>query len=520
MPHLAFADYHPALTGSKRHASFPFPIRCRRGEYISHAGSVVCLAWSPDGKQVGAAFDSDFEAHIWDSVTGRYLRSIGRDRIGPFPTRKESTNAIQWDPKGRDMIATASDHPVIWDATANPQLRLPIEKQGVINVIAWSPDGHFLATGSEDGSARIWDPSPTSAESRAIWGSNYAYGVRWGADGRAIFTINPRQVTKWNVEDGKFIYMVNPPPPGATQLNQFTDLDLSPDGKTLAAAVAPDQQAFALDPKTGDKVFTFETNQVAASAGSETTEVTASIGPIAWSPDGKKLLASRPFSGFSISQQGAPTKFFPVKGQYFDSVAWSPDGNCFVSTSWELDRVVHTVGSVDVWDANSGSLVRRLSGNTSKQVLQPHGRRIAWSPDGNRIAAVEGDLVNIFDGSSWKRLAPCTGEGWVVSAIDWSRDGRFLAIGDFRGNTVVCDPDSGRSLLVLPGQRNSVLSVAWSPDGKFLASSGENEPIQIYAIDLGELVSIANKRVTRPFTSEECMRYSSTEKCPPAAGSK
>jgi hypothetical protein len=39
--------------------------------------------------------------------------------------------------------------------------------------------------------------------------------------------------------------------------------------------------------------------------------------------------------------------------------------------------------------------------------------------------------------------------------------------------------------------------------------------VQVYAIDVRDLLDLARKRVTRDFTPDECNRYFQSEKCPP-----
>jgi WD40 repeat protein len=60
-----------------------------------------------------------------------------------------------------------------------------------------------------------------------------------------------------------------------------------------------------------------------------------------------------------------------------------------------------------------------------------------------------------------------------------------------------------------------VYGLAFSPDGKHLATSGEDGIVQVYTLDIGELLDLARTRVTRTLTPDECQRYFQSPACPP-----
>jgi WD40 repeat protein len=70
----------------------------------------------------------------------------------------------------------------------------------------------------------------------------------------------------------------------------------------------------------------------------------------------------------------------------------------------------------------------------------------------------------------------------------------------------VWDAVRGQELLTLSGHKGIVNGVAFSPDGKRLATASADGNVQIYAMDIHDLLKLARSRVTRDLTPDECKR--------------
>jgi len=89
-----------------------------------------------------------------------------------------------------------------------------------------------------------------------------------------------------------------------------------------------------------------------------------------------------------------------------------------------------------------------------------------------------------------------------MSAV-YSPDGQWIMTASWDGTARGWDAQTGTELFTLTGHRNYLMSAIYSPDGKRIVTAGDDRIFQIYTTDMGELLPIAESRVTRQRTAEE-----------------
>jgi WD40 repeat protein len=162
-------------------------------------------------------------------------------------------------------------------------------------------------------------------------------------------------------------------------------------------------------------------------------------------------------------------KHFRTMAGHF--MAYSPDGRWLAGS--RPDGSVR-VGTVTVWDAETGQAIWTLPGHTG--VIS----NVAFSPDGRWLASGSFDkTVRVWDARSGHPVRTMTGHTDQVLCIAYSLDGRWLASGSYDKTVRVWDTATGQPVRVLPGHADEVRSVAYSPDGQHLAT-GARDGVRIW----------------------------------------
>jgi WD40 repeat protein len=143
---------------------------------------------------------------------------------------------------------------------------------------------------------------------------------------------------------------------------------------------------------------------------------------------------------------------------------------------------------------------------------------VTFSPDGSRLAVgKEEGPTTVWDitGAEGRVVFELASQSSSTTAVAFSPDGSQLATAGFDSSVKVWDmTQEGQELLSLSAHTDSAIGVAFSPDGKQLASASFDGTARVYVLEVDELIALANSRLTRWFTTDECNRYLHVAICP------
>jgi RNA polymerase sigma factor (sigma-70 family) len=482
---------------------------------LNQGNPIIRLVLSPDGSRAVAW--SAMSNRQWDTRTGKEV-PVGNDLwLATFFATRDRFVAVKQEQDGL----------VLWDATAGKQMGRIALPTGPGDSGALSADGKvlvwwpFLRRGGPasaklafvDTAAGTVRPSADAitkpVESAALSADGNVLALRYGGN----------SVDVWDVKTGKVVLSTTL----KTDIQEYPDL--SPDGTTLAAAVAGERQIRYWDVRTkkerpplaivnarsaGAVAYSPDGRFLAATyqgevglwdlaARTEVWRLKAKGGPLthpAFSRDGKWLAAGDgPCVSIWDLSTGQPRHDFG-HGYAIDALAFSPDGQTIVSGAAYTDNVVR------VWDPLTGRIKGRWQGHR-------YGiEAVAYSPDGTLVASGSQDgTVRLWDAATGKEVGKLNGYDGMVYGMAFSPDGKTLAAGGKRKAVHFWDVATRREVRALDNPGELTVRIAYSPDGKLLATHGSNESVvRLWDVASGtEIRQVSNCKFGCPkFSSDNC----------------
>jgi len=378
------------------------------GTLEGHTSWICELTFSTDGLRLYSA-SGDQTIRIWDVGQRRCLATLRGS--------SHEVYGLALSPDGTTLASVCKDGVVaFWSALPRPEEELPrlialskfawpafapdsrvlaVSRAGTVSLIdlatleeseqlgalsakdvymvAYSPDGTLLISGSRSGRIRVWSCTERRLLRELDGHKEPIFGLYFRADGTRLLSIDVKgKAIWWDARTWQG---------GQTFAVEFSGgVAVSPDGHLLAIGAAGALRWF--NAETGDLLATtagppYPTVRVAFSSDSSRVAGVSEYGTVAlWDPSSFEWI-----TGFKGHMQGA------------QGVAFSPDGRR-LATGGGTDR-----DAIKLWDLSTHRELMTLSGQGSLFLI------VAFSPDGKWLAACsyEGNL-HLWHAPSWAEI--------------------------------------------------------------------------------------------------------------------
>lgn len=367
-----------------------------------------------------------------------------------FVGHSDFISSVAYSPDGMYVLTGSNDETVrLWDARTGEELYQFTGLMEPVDTVGFSPDASSILASSFDGTTLMWEIR-SGKELHRFDGS----GAVYSPDGQTVLTIRDNSVNLWSVTTGQKQQKYTIP-----EGNEVYYPVLSPDGNYLLAGDSAGI-AHLWDIRTHQEVQKF-------------TGHTSFVFWVAFSPDGKYVLTGS-FDAtarlWDIYTGKELQRFSHTNNVY--CVVFSPDGETIFTASGD--------NTARWWDAQSGQELGRFTGPAP--IFS-----ISVSPDGKFL------LTGGDDGVAWlweiqpRTELPSFDNNDMISAVAFSPDGKTVLTGGNGNIPRLWDAVSGQKLLDLVGHTNMInYGAAFSPDGKHVLTGSIDKSIRLWDIQTGE----------------------------------
>ena len=363
---------------------------------------------------------------------------------------------MAFSPDGVTLASGSWDGTVrLWEVSTGIHLRTFRGHSGFVLNVAFSPDGQTLASGSQDSTVRLWEVATgkhlrtLERHTRSVW------SVSISPDGQILASGSwDGNIHLWEVATGKHLRRLRWTAVGRS-------VSFSPDGMTLAGA-GEDGAVRLWEVATGNRLGAFEGH-------------IDYIKSVSFSSDGMTLASASEDGTVRLWEvsTGVPLRTLEGHTGFVESVSFSPDSQTLARSDKD--------GTVHLWEVSTGVPLRTLEGHTS------YVHSVSFSPNGRILASGSSDkTVRLWGVAAGEHLRTLIGHTSYVYSVSFDLDGRKLASASADGTVRLWEVATGRHLHTLIGHTDKVYSVAFSLDGGTLATGGEDGTVRLWEVATGK----------------------------------
>ena len=384
-----------------------------------------------------------------------------------------AVKAVAISPDGKYVATGSRDKSAkVWDISSGRELRSFLGHQLTVNAVEFSPDGKLLATSSADNTAKVWEVLTGKELFSTPADKKYMTDVAFSPDGEYMVCAGYGDSAQvWKISSNSLLKKI---PVNADQGSGYgTSIAFSPDGKWLAFG-EDNKTANVYNAKTFELAYTFKPEQ-GWCGGCGTI--------VCFSPDSKMLAKLGHDSNVETYdlKQGKLVKTYGDQLDEIAGVAFSVDGKTIMGAG---DKQVFQ------WDVQTGLLKLKFiaseKDDINEAIYSTDGKLILTANNDNTATAwqaADGAKVQVYTG-----ILNTTEKGGIdydpnnyresfiskyirlKNSILLSPDGKGILKGKSGTKAKLWDISGGEPYMQYLGHQKAVLCFDYSNDGKSLVT--------------------------------------------------
>lgn len=388
-----------------------------------------------------------------DNIVNEALDVLNRAVMVPQPKKTLSGHTdrlinVAYSRDGRYLATASQDKTAkLWDVQTGMLIHTLKGHEGTVSSVEINSDGTYIATASWDGTVKLWN-SRTGIEQKTFTPplgrfKEGIFGVFFPKAGTRLGVILGDGTIKiWDTESGHEV--------------ASSPLPLDRGRCTL--------RAIALNPELDATAFACDDNVIRIVTGASYKELVGhsdSIRGLAFNISATQLASASSDRTAIIWDTTTGNKLHRLQGHSnaVSTVKFSDDGKQLVTSS--------TDGSAKVWDVSTSEQLLHLPGHSNAV------NAAAWSPDGKHVVTAGWDKT----AKIWSIPSSHTDE---ISSIAFSADDKRVATASFDGTAKVWDTETGENVSTLSGHDKSLEEIVFSPDTTEIATAGDDGQVIVW----------------------------------------